>query len=284
MSAHRVSIWRLTRFDNGRARWPPTHHLDHAERRGCDCSNRATGPRNARRAAGTRYVLAASAQHRHTASTRPRGSHGPERRPMDGDPPRAARRRRVGGGRGGRARRADRRCPPERPHRHHRDERAAGAGGRGRCGDRGGAQRAPAGQGDRVARSSLRGRLARRPAGRDAGARGQRFAGPRDDRGDPARFGSDRGADRPPAGRPAAPLRSHPAPDLGALRRRNAKRAGWTRASSRRSAASSSCGTNSPRSPSPTATGSPSATSSPARWSPVAVRSRNSSALSPTTP
>ena len=68
----------------------------------------------------------------------------------------------------------------------------------------------------------VRRRLARRPPGRDAGSRGRGFARPRDDRGDPARFGRDRGADRPPAGRPAAPLRGHPAPDLGALRRRDA--------------------------------------------------------------
>ena len=78
-------------------------------------------------------------------------------------------------------------------------------------------------KGSSDAKSSLRGRLARRPAGRDAGSRGQGFAGPRDDRRDPARFGRDRGASRPPPGRPAAPLRSHPAPDLGALRRRNAR-------------------------------------------------------------
>ena len=49
-----------------------------------------------------------------------------------------------------------------------------------------------------AARSLDRRRLARRPSGRDPGARGRRFARPRDDRGDPARFGSDRGADRPP--------------------------------------------------------------------------------------
>ena len=70
-----------------------------------------------------------------------------------------------------------------------------------------------------AARSAHRRRLARRPPGQDAGSRGRGFARPRDDRGGPARLGSDRGADRPPHGRPAAPLRGHPAPDLGALRR-----------------------------------------------------------------
>ena len=49
--------------------------------------------------------------------------------------------------------------------------------------------------------------------------------------------------DRPP-GRPAAPLRGHPAPDLGALRRRDAGGPAGSRTSSRRSAASSSCGTS----------------------------------------
>ena len=47
-------------------------------------------------------------------------------------------------------------------------------------------------------------------------------ARPRDDRGGPARLGSHRGTDRPPAGQPAAPLCRHPAADLGQLRRRDA--------------------------------------------------------------
>ena len=79
----------------------------------------------------------------------------------------------------------------------------------------------------------VRRRLARRPPGRDPGPRGRGFARPRDDRGHPARIGSDRGADRPPDGRPAAPLRRHAAADLGALRRPRWRQAGWTRASSR---------------------------------------------------
>ena len=49
--------------------------------------------------------------------------------------------------------------------------------------------------------------------------------------------------DRPP-GRPAAPLRGHPAPDLGALRRRDAGGPAGPRPSSRGSAASSSSGTS----------------------------------------
>ena len=67
---------------------------------------------------------------------------------------------------------------------------------------------------DAAAGSSSRSGLARGPSCRGAGAQRQGIARPRDDRCDPACVGGGGGANRPPDGRPPAPLRGDSTPDL----------------------------------------------------------------------